>query len=429
MFKNLTQFSLVFVLSTLAVTGLGCDVPVPGGGGPGGLGGGGGGGTVPFTIVKTDIDVRHDAALRAGDDLIAFGTGVNTGVSYIIPSNAPTVGTAVPNSGDYDSSAFAVGGDHIFLVGSNTAGLAFQMSVFDAATGAITHTFPTTDIRLGAIPGSEEDVGNIQADGDFCIVRCDQTTVTDGKIVKVIDASTNPPTLVSFATNPAASHFNVSQVDVDAASRQAVAVANHTFFIYDIDAPNAAPVQIAPPNGIGDVQIEIAGDYIIAIDNQGYGEAFMVDIAAQAVIALTNPEAAWDVAICDDLFAFFADADINDRAGGGQRMAVGAMPGPGSTKAALDQYIDGSTGNNGYVGFGGSMTVTPDGAYVFLSDGYLQYSLGTAVFVVPPDPNASDPYGTPAWDVHCTEANTVGFKTASDRSATSTTKVGYIVLP
>jgi len=418
MFKNLSQFSLVFVLGALAGAGLGCDVPVPG---PGGGGGGGGGGSAaPFTVVKTDIDVHHGAAIRAGDDLVAFGTAVNTGVSYIIPSTAPTVGTAVPNDGDYDSGAFAVGGDHIFLVGSNTGPIGFQMSVFDATAGAITHTFPTTDIRLGNIPASEEDVGNIQADGDFCVVKCDQTTVADGKIIKVIDASTNPPTLVSFDTNPAASQFNVAQVAVDAATRQAVAVASHTFFIYDIDTPAAAPIQIVAPNGVGDVEIEIAGDYILAIDNQGYGEAFLVDIAAQAVIALTTPGAGGsDVALCDNVFAFFADEVAEDRAGGHLRAAVGAMPGPGSDKAAVDQPIDGSTGNNGYVGFGGSMS---------LSDGYLQYSAGNAVFAVLPDPDGSDVYGTPAWDAHCS-ANTVAFKTASDRSASSTTKVGYIVLP
>lgn len=422
----LSRVGLVF--GALVAVFLGCDTvtlpPDDGGGG----GGGGGGVTTPFTVVKTGIAMRHDAAIRAGADLVAFGTGVTTGVSYLRPSTGPTTGTPVTDSDDYDSGAFAVGGDHIFLVGSNTGPLGFQMSVFDAAANAITHTFPTTDIRLGTIPASEEDVGNIQADGDLCIVMCDQNTVTDGLIVKVIDASTNPPTLVAFADNPATSHFNVDQVDVDAATRRAVAVADDTFFIYDIDAPTTAPVQIAAPNGVGDVQMEIAGDFILAIDNQAPGEAFLVDILGEAIVTLTNPEAAWDVSICNDGFAFFADADAADSAGGGQRVAVGAMPGPDSTKAPLDQYIDGSTVNNGLMGFGGSLSVTPGGEYVFLSDGYLQFSNLDAAFAIVPDPNDSDPYGTPAWDVHCS-ATIVAFKSASNRSATTTTSVGYIVLP
>lgn len=427
MFGMLAKSRCVFIVGVFGALSISCDVITPPtGGGPDD--GGPDGVTTPFTVVKTGIDVRHDKAIRAGDDLVAFGTGATTGVSYIIPSTNPTTETAVPDASEYNSGAFAVGGKNVFLVGSNTGSLAFQVSVFDSETGTIVHTFPTSDVRLGTIPASEEDVGNIQADGDFCVVICDQNTVTDGKIIKVIDASSNPPTLIAFGVNPASSHFGVDQADVDAATRRVVAVADDTFFIYNMDGPNLGPIQIAAPNGVGDVQMEIAGDFILAIDNQAPGEAFLVDIVGQTIVPLTNPEATWDVSLCNDGFAFFADATLDDRAGGGQRVAVGTMPGPDSTKAAMNQYIDGSTVNNGLVGYGGSLSMTPGGEYVFLSDGYLQYSGGDAAFVVIPDPDASDVYGTPAWDVHCS-ANTVAFKTASDRSADTNTKVGYIVLP
>ena len=74
------------------------------------------------------------------------------------------------------------------------------------------------------------------------------------------------------------------------------------------------------------------------------------------------------------------------------------------------------------------MTIPPNGDYVFLADWYLQYSLGDASFVVPDDPNGEDPYACPAWDIDSTN-NTVGFKTAATRSATTETKLGYIILP
>lgn len=427
MFTNVKVSRLILVLSAIAIVGPGCDVVnVPPGAG-GNIDPGRRGDTL-FTVVKTNIDVRHDAALRAGDDLVAFGTGPTTGVSYIIPSTNPDAGIAVPSSDDYDSGAFAVGGQRVFLVGSNTRALAFQVSVFDAMTGAITHTFPATDIRVGAIPASEEDAGNIRADGDFCVVICDQNTVTDGRIVKVINAGTNPPTLISFGINPTSSHFQVDQVDIDAATRRVVVVANSTFYAYDLDAPNAPPIQIAAPNGVGNVQIELAGDYVLALDNQAFGEAFLVDIAGQAIVPLANSTATLDVAIANNVFAFFADAVADDRGGGGQRAAVGTIPGPDFAKAAVGQFIDGSTANNGLVGYGGSMSVTPGGEYLFLSDGYLQFSSGNSVFTVLPDPDGSDAYGTPALDVDCS-ASTVAFKTSSGRMATTTTKVGYIVLP
>ena len=379
------------------------------------------------TIVKTNIPVRHDAGLQCGDDLIAFGTAFSTGVSYIIPSEAPTSGTAVPDSDLYSSKGFAVGGDTIFLAGSNTGNLMFQISVFDVPTATITKTFSEEEIRLSRIPASPDDIGNIQADGDYCVVICDQNEVSDGKIVKVIDVSGAEPALIAFDENPASTASMVDQVAVDAASKAVVVVADDTFYIYDIDNPASAATQIAAPNGVGDYVIQISGSYIIALDNQSYEEAFLVDLSASSIVTLTNALATGNPAIGGTTFAFFADADAYDSSGGSQRLAVGTVPGPGFDKAPLDQYIDGSTTNNGLVGFAGGMCVTPSGSHVFLSDSYLQYSTGTAIFTVPPDPDGSDPYACPAWSVDCS-SNTVGFKTAEKRTSGTDKTVGYIIL-
>ena len=377
-----------------------------------------------LTIVKTDIAVRHDAGLQCGDDLIAFGTGTITGVSYIIPSEAPTTGTAAPNSDLYDSSGFAVSEHTIFLVGSNAGSLAFQVSVFDVPTATIIKTFTTEEIRLASIPVSAHDTGNIQADGDFCAVICDQSTVSDGKVVKVIDVSGAVPALIAFDENPTG---RVEQLAVDAATKMVAAVTGDTFYVYDIDNPSAAATQIAAPNGIGDYVIQISGDYIIALDDQSYEEAFLVDLSTNTIVALTSALATGNPAIGGTTFAFFADADANDSSGGSQRAAVGTVPGPAFDKAPLDQYIDGSTPNNGLVGFAGGMCVTPSGNYVFLSDWYLQYSNANAAFTVPPDPDGTDPYACPAWDVDCS-SNTVGFKTAETRTSGTDRTVGYIIL-
>jgi hypothetical protein len=72
--------------------------------------------------------------------------------------------------------------------------------------------------------------------------------------------------------------------------------------------------------------------------------------------------------------------------------------------------------------------VRPAGRYVFLSDWYLRYSAASATFTIPPDAGGTDPHATPAWDVDCS-SNTLGFKTATDRSDTQDTTVGYIILP
>ena len=378
----------VVLVTALTVAGGGmCQtIPPNGGGGPGG-------GVLPFVLVKTGIDVRHDAGLECGDDLIAFGTSATTGVSYIFPSTNPTTGTAVTSAENYDSSAFAVGGRTIFLAGHAGSGIAFQVSVYDTGTGAITQTFAVNQIRLSRIPVTQDETGNMRADGTYCVVICDQATVTDGKIIKVIDTSGGAPTLIAFATNPAATAFQVEQVAVDAATGVVVAVANDTFFVYDIANPNMVPRQIASPNGIGNLQMKIHGSYVIATDNQAFPQAILVNLATDSIIALTDAQAAAALAISEDIFGFFANFDADDSVGGDRRAAIGAIPGPAFTKAALGNRIDGSTTNNGTVGFAGTMAMRPNGDYVFLANAYFQYSLGDASFVVPGDQNGEDPLG------------------------------------
>lgn len=384
----------------------------------------GGTDTAGLTIVKTGITMRHDAGLRVGDDLIAFGTDTLTGVSYIMPSTTPTAGTAVPDNTLYASKGFAVGGKTIFLVGSNSGSLAFQVSVLDTTTGTITKTYDPNEIRLASIPVAANDTGHIQADGNYCVVICDENEVADGKVVKVIDVSGAAPALVAFDNNPA---DRVDQVTVDATTQKAIAAADDTFYVYDITNPTAAPTEIVSTNGIGDVQMQVCGSYLIALDDQSYPQAILVDLAGGTIITMTDAEAIFDVAINNEIYAFFADYDADDSSGGHQRTAVGTVPQTSFSKVALDQYIDGSTTNNGLVGFGASMTIPPGKMYVFLAGWYLQYSTGGTSFTVPADPDGVDSYGCPAWDIH-SSSNTVGFKTGQNRSSSTDTTVGYIIL-
>lgn len=399
-------------------------------GSDGGSGGdtGSGGGAATLDVVKTGISVRHDADIEAGDDLIAFGTDSMTGVSYIEPSGNPTSGTAVPDSELYDSSAFAVGGRTIFLAGSNTGSLAYQVSVFDVDAAVITKTFTAEEIRLNSIPVGAEDPGNIQADGDYCVVVCDPSSVTDEKIIKVIDVSGDEPALVAMDVDPIDYANGVQQVAVDAETKTVVVAADGTFYVYDIDNPTAEPTAIASPNGIGDVQMKMHGGYVIAVDDQSYPQVILVDISGEQILTPTDGLAAFDVAIGEDLYSFYADYDSDDSSGGHQRTAVATLPQTAYTKVSLDNYIDGSTTNNGLVGFGATMTIPPSGGYVFLADWYLQYSTGDTSFVVPDDPEGVDSWGCPAWDVDSSD-DVVAFKTSSNRSDNTTTTVGYVLLP
>ncbi len=367
-------------------------------------------------IVRTDIAVRADAGLRVGDDLIAFGTGVVNGVSYIIPTEDPTDETPVPNSSSFRSKGFAVGGRTIFLVDGM-----FQVSVLNVDVGGDPITIPEADLRLQNIPGGANDVGHIQADGDYCVARCDS-----GNVIRVIDASGAVPVVIPLNNPPGVtSGFGVQQVAIDAATMRVIAAAGtpRALYVYDLNDPAEDPVEIPLPNGIsgaGSAQMRVSGDFLIALDDQAFKQAFLVDLAAAQIIELPDGEASgFGVAIGGDNYAFFADLDADDRVGGNQRAAVGDLPDDDFIKAALGNQIDGSTNNNGLVGFGGSMCMTPDGRCLYLAAPYLQYRTAGAAFAVPADPDDDDPWGCPATDIHCSH-NTVGFKTAGN--------LGYIRL-
>jgi len=371
------------------------------------------------SIVKTDIALRHDGSLRVGDDLIAFGTGALNGVSYIIPSENPTAGTPVPNSDSFRSKGFAVGGRTIFLIDGN-----FLVSVLNVDVGGNPITIPEAELRLVNIPVGPNDAGHIQADGDYCVTRC-----SSDNVIRVVDASGATPVVIPLNNPPGiSSGFGVQQVAIEAATMRVIAAAGGSLYIYDLNNPTVDPVAVALPDDISNtIQMKVAGDYLIALDDQSYEEAFLVDLATPQLITLPDGNAsAKGFAVGGDTFAFFADFDADDGVGGGQRAAVGELPGPSFTKAALGDQIDGSTNNNGLVGFGASMCITPDGNCLYLADSYLQYRTTGASFAVPADPEGADPYACPAWDIHCSN-NTVGFKTAVTTS-TDTKTVGYIRL-
>jgi hypothetical protein len=85
------RLPLVLVVTALALLltpFAGCPLP----------GGGGGDNLSTLAFVKTAIPVQFDASLKVGNDLIVFGTGPLTGVSYVVPSTNPIAGTAIPGS-------------------------------------------------------------------------------------------------------------------------------------------------------------------------------------------------------------------------------------------------------------------------------------------------------------------------------------------
>lgn len=387
-------------------------------------GGNNNGGSTPFSCTVTNIPVHAQARIAAGDDLVVYGTGGFSGVDYVVPSAGDTSGRGIPDSGAYVSYAFAVSDKNIWLVDSS-----FQVTVFNAANASST-TIDVGSIRLARIPVGARSAGHIQADGNYCATICDSTQTTDGNILKVIDNSSGAPNVISFTQNPSTNSAAWTQLAVNAATQRVVAVVSDKFYVYDMANPDALPLLIEPGNnGIGATQIAFDGTYVLFHDNAGTPNAAAVHVGTGQVTTFANNPSTGELAAGGGSFAYFQNASADDQIGSHTRTAIGQFPGTSSTLAALNDFIDGATTNNGAFGFGQTLAVAPDGSTWFTagsgaagSGEYVQVSTGGA-FSTLTDGSGQDTLGCPGSDVSVS-GNTLAFKGGTSTSPT----VGYVLL-
>ncbi|MBK8913079.1 MAG: hypothetical protein IPM64_00515 [Phycisphaerales bacterium] len=373
---------------------------------------------------KTSISMHPDAALRVGSDVVAYGTGGLNGVDWIRPSANDTAGRGITNGSNFRSNALAVGNQTIFLVDGN-----FQVTTFNTQTSGML-TIDQSQIRLKNIPSGASDAGHIQAAGNYCVAICEESEVTDGVILKVIDMSGGTPVVIPLTQNPASVAEQVAQVAVTESGQIACATTDGKFYIYNVATPTAQPLLLeAGSPGIGDVQMSFDGTHILYQDDNGTPNTRIINASTGVITTLANNPSSLGVTLGAGSFGYFVNQSSADSNGSDFRSAIGTIAGlPTITQGETGKFIDGSTTNNGLFGFGQKMCVTPDGKVWFMSGSrsvgsgeYLQVSTGGAFDVVKGD--GSDPFGCPATDV-CASNNTLAFKTGSGTN----TVVAYKVL-
>lgn len=392
-------------------------------GNTGGTNGGNNGASGTLRAVRSTVACHVQAMVRAGNDVIAFGTGGAKGVSYIVPSGNDAAARTIPGSAAFNSYSLAVGGRNIFLTDGN-----FQVSVFNVDTHDLT-PIDLNEVRLQNIPASQLESGHIQADGNYCAVICDASEVSDSVVIKAIDVSTGLPNVISFTAGSIGSAAAVQMVAVNNATQQVIAATSDSFFIFDITNPAAPPVQFpAGPNGIGATQMQFDGTHVLFHDAGGAPSARVLNVSTGAIAALAqNPSSASSLALRDGSFGYFVDRDASDSLGSQRRAGIGTISAAAVTTAADGDFIDGSSANNGQFGFGQSIAISPNGSTWFLAGSeivgageYLQFS-GGGTFATVADPSGVDELGCPATDVVCGD-DVLAFKTGSG----SSTVIGYV---
>lgn len=383
--------------------------------------------------VKTQITLGASGKIDIGDDLIVYGIGSDEaavssnqdpGVHYLIPSQATSAtnaGTTIPNSDSlFGTRDFVVAQKKVALVRSTGA-----VSIFDTETDTLSD-IPSTQINVTPMVDANRP-GQMRADGAYIATINKDNVVNDGNVIKVIDTSGATPSVISFPNPPDAlsnPETSFEQLDIDAATMRVAAVSdNDIIYVFDIQDPNAAAVQIDlginADRGSFDSRSQIQFDhgYILyhqfpdigdKLPGSGDNHAALIEVDTDTITVFDeNPTTAnTPLAMKSDSFFYFVwreNADQGDE-NNSYRSAIGTMSdAPGATLASQsDRYdfrsttIDTSAGSTvipidqcldqKLIGYGATCSVTPDGSRWFLAGwgpvdrnfDYIQMSTGGA---------------------------------------------------
>ncbi|HNO77573.1 MAG TPA: hypothetical protein PKN33_05880 [Phycisphaerae bacterium] len=392
----------------------------------------------PFAldVLFTDLHVDPAGWIQAGDDLVAVGTGIGSGVQYFIPSESSPIAKNISNIESFALSGFAVTGK--WIVVRNLEGEVF---VFNAETETLTAINPE---EFAVSTGLASDRPDFRADGDLVAAVMNRDLTTDDSLYKVLSLNGPTPQIVALTQNPpdATDQLNAldSQVAVDGANFQVAAQVNDTIYVYNLALNNAAPIAFdfsefggvsnEKPmwlDGIGLMylgkELSETGDRIIFVARLGIGITSPVPV---------SPSTLDDFALINGQFGYFAKQSDSDRLLNRQTRSVfgrfiGQMPTVDSD--AINNATIGDIRDEGVYGFGQNLAISPNGEYRFLAGGgsedsadLLQISKDVTwdVFNDPRAADEDDPL-LHATDV-TTSDNVCAFITGTDRI------VGYILL-
>ena len=251
----------------------------------------------------------------------------------------------------------------------------------------------------------------------------DDGEVDDGKIVKVIDVSGNNANIISFDNNPP---NQPSQIDVDASNPHVAVVVGDTFYVYDIENPDAAPetFDMTAEGGIEGTQIQFKNGMIFfhAFINGEGTLAKMLDTSDGTVTDMGENPA--DAQLClaqSGAYIYFVRSRRKRLGWWRSALRIGTLPNVDPTLAD-DTQIASGTDNLGRFGWAFNCTVTPDGDFFFLcgsasigTGSWLQVSTG-GTFTLIPDPSGLDD-NLRASDAHATNS-LVAFKMGRNTDAT-----------
>jgi len=366
-------------------------------------------------VVKTMIPVHYKGGLAAGNTIIAYGTGINTGVDFIKAGD--TKGRGILGGERFRATGFAVAGDKVVFIDNSE----FTYHVFDGATGRVTD-----------LPGLQNrGASALQASGNY-VLAITHNRRTNKEGVAVIDLSGNEPSVMEVPLPKGV--VRVSQAAIDAASGYlAVTDGYEKVGGYLFTSGDAEPFahDISDTSGIFNEPMAMANGNLYYFDHKsGIHSVYELNLRTGAKQKLGVNPATFLAAAGGGTVAYFVRRDAKDMNGTEARLVVIKKGGAPVILVTTDKFIDGSTKNNGLMGIGNKIAITPDGKYVFISGAdsigateILQYYDGNGVKLVSDSISSTKPKALGGSDVTAS-SSIAAFKIGSNND----TSLAYINL-
>ncbi|MCG8406124.1 MAG: hypothetical protein MI923_13085 [Phycisphaerales bacterium] len=356
-------FSTLFAIGLLFIAGGGggdCQVMQDPDGGPTGTLE-----RVVLNLVKLDVNATTASGPTVGDGVLAFNANANAVLAWLRSGETQARVVPAPANMTHDTQDFMFVGTKLVVKDRNSG----SIYVFDTDSEDV-QAIPSASVNLGTS-------GTWDADGHLVATLNATVTTQDGpnQVVKMTDITD----INNFVTTPFDDPTEgVNTVSVDATGgRIAVRGNQNSFFIYDVNNPGApiANWNISPLQGGAGVtgDIKIRGDFVIFFDDD---EVFSLLNIVSGVVTkpARNPARAnrgLDIEPVNgaNRYGYFSQATDDDGNSIAivNRLLLGRTDDVDNPIDPLGEFVNGGDADDGRVGFGASVSISPNGRFVFVA--------------------------------------------------------------
>jgi hypothetical protein len=294
------------------------------------------------------VAARFEAALSAGDGVIAFGTGGYNGVAYIkVGDDEPRV---IPDGQKFRASFVRVAGKKIILVDG------YDVAVFDTVTESLKR-LPDDEIHLALPIKGMQDANPLDVSGTLVATINDPDKVADHSLIKMIDVSGPDPVVFALGALDLEAR-ETTAIAVDAVTGLVAISAQHRSAIYTVAAvAGAKPTRhdLSAQDGVESAPLIADHGLVGYRDDSGTARFRILDPASGEIQVLgTLGPSVCGYTMNAGRYAF-ATTD-----GHGSDFAFVTAMAPGAAETAPGTGDEMKTGN-GKLGFGQTAAIAPDG--------------------------------------------------------------------